>query len=240
MSDPVTPEAVAAALAAADFAEYLDGQFGFTVAKAAFGDEIIVGLKGIDLLPFNPGEGPRALLGDYRAALEAAGYRVRNTLGFLCVEPLKPTAAATSEPIGAPVTKPDETLHDLAAMITATINGDQEGAFDALNRLADRLGIGEDAHSLAVEEGLRKALGPVLGREQLGTALSALEDAADYRREYQDGDCSDCDGNGYDRARPDRGKLCGDHDSDEAMASMYDLLHDELQERQGRWEASRG
>jgi hypothetical protein len=65
-----------------------------------------------------------------------------------------------------------------------------------------------------------------LGRGQLGTALAALEDAAAYRREYQDGDCTDCD------ALP-KGVLCGDHACDEAVASMYDLLHDELQEHQG-------
>jgi hypothetical protein len=64
-----------------------------------------------------------------------------------------------------------------------------------------------------------------LGRGQLGTALAALEDAAAFRREYQDGDCADCD------ALPE-GALCGDHDCDEAMASMYDLLHEELQEHQ--------
>lgn len=86
MSNPATPETVAAALTAAGFAEYSDDQFGFTVTRAAMGNEIIVDLKGIDLLPFNPGEGPRALLGDYRAALEAVGYRVRSTLGLVCVE----------------------------------------------------------------------------------------------------------------------------------------------------------
>jgi hypothetical protein len=86
MTDTVTPETVAAALTAAGFAEYRDDQFGFTVTRAAMGNEIIVDLKGIDLLPFNPGEGPRALLGDYRAALEAVGYRVRSTLGLVCVE----------------------------------------------------------------------------------------------------------------------------------------------------------
>jgi hypothetical protein len=65
-----------------------------------------------------------------------------------------------------------------------------------------------------------------LGRGQLGTALAALEDAAAYRREYQDGDCTACD------ALPE-GVLCGDHDCDKAMASVYDLLHEELQEHQG-------
>jgi hypothetical protein len=67
-----------------------------------------------------------------------------------------------------------------------------------------------------------------LGRGQLGTALSALEDAAAYRREYQDGDCADC----YGLDGLSMGVLCGDHACDEAMASMYDLLHEELQEQQ--------
>lgn len=87
MTNPITPETIAAALTAAGFAEYRDGQFGFTVTRAAFGGEIIVDLKGIDLLPFNPGEGPRALLNDYRTALDAAGYLVRSTLGLVCVDP---------------------------------------------------------------------------------------------------------------------------------------------------------
>jgi hypothetical protein len=91
MSNPATPEAIAAALTAAGFAEYRDDQFGFTVTRAKFGDEIIVDLRGIDLLPFNPGEGPRALLADYRAALETAGYRVRSTLGLVCVTPADTT-----------------------------------------------------------------------------------------------------------------------------------------------------
>lgn len=87
MTNPVTPETIAATLTAAGFAEYRDGQFGFTVTRAAFGGEIIIDLKGIDLLPFNPGEGPRALLNDYRTALDAAGYLVRSTLGLVCVDP---------------------------------------------------------------------------------------------------------------------------------------------------------
>jgi hypothetical protein len=65
-----------------------------------------------------------------------------------------------------------------------------------------------------------------LGRGQLGTALAALEDAAAYRREYQDGDCPGCEELPED-------VLCGDHDCDKAMASVYDLLHGELQEHQG-------
>jgi hypothetical protein len=80
-----TVGAVAAFLAAAGFAEYHDGQPGFTVTPAAFGSEIIVDLRGADLLPFNPGEGPRALLDDYRAALAAAGYHARSTGAMVIV-----------------------------------------------------------------------------------------------------------------------------------------------------------
>ena len=127
----------------------------------------------------------------------------------------------------------DDTIRDLAKLVRAAL--DTEGtAYRYADGVTSRLGLGEDDSAEAIEAGLREALGPGLDRERLGTVLSALEDAADYRREYQDGDCSDCDGNGYDAARPDRGKLCGDHDADEAVASMYDLLHGELQEHQGR------
>jgi hypothetical protein len=87
MSIPVTPETVAEALTAAGFAEYRDDQFGFTVTRAALGDEIIVDLKGIDLLPFNPGEGPRALLDDYLKALTTAGCQVRSAGAMVLVTP---------------------------------------------------------------------------------------------------------------------------------------------------------
>ena len=98
---------------------------------------------------------------------------------------------------------------------------------EAREHIIASLGIGPDdsLSAAAIEAGLRNDLGPVLGREQLGTALSALEDAADYRREHRDGDCADCE------ALP-KGKWCGDHEADEAVASMYDLLHDDLQERE--------
>ena len=133
------------------------------------------------------------------------------------------------------MTSQDDTIRSLAALVWAAAYGDRSATRRA-EALLPLLGIrGDDgAGTGAIEAGLRRALGPALDREQLGTVLSALEDAADYRREYQDGDCSDCDGNGYDAGRPDRGKLCGDHDADEAAASMYDLLHGELQEHQGR------
>ncbi len=53
--------------------------------------------------------------------------------------------------------------------------------------------------------------------------LSALEDAADYRRD-QGEQCAECD------------KLaghvkCRDHDTDDKIASMYEDLHERLQER---------
>jgi len=131
------------------------------------------------------------------------------------------------------VTDRDDTIRDLAALVHNALHRYPSASIRA-GRVAKRIGLGEDDSTPTIEAALREALGPVLDREQLGTVLSALEDAADYRREYQDGDCSDCDGNGYDAARPDRGKLCGDHDADEAVASMYDLLHGELQEHQGR------
>lgn len=47
--------------------------------------------------------------------------------------------------------------------------------------------------------------------------LSALEDAADYRRD-QGESCADCD------KLAGAGK-CGDHETDDAVASMYELMH---------------
>lgn len=88
MGEPLpdlTVAAIRAVLAAAGFAEYDGDQFGFTVNKAAFGPEISVWLRGVDLLPFNPGEGPRALLDDYATALAAAGYGVRTPGGMVIV-----------------------------------------------------------------------------------------------------------------------------------------------------------
>jgi len=119
----------------------------------------------------------------------------------------------------------DSIIPDLAALLVAALARRHDSAYYAV-RIAARLALVNSASDAVAEAELRKALGPVLDREQLGTALSALEDAAAYRREYQDGDCADCD------ALPE-GVLCGDHETDEAIASMYDLLHEELQEHQG-------
>lgn len=114
---------------------------------------------------------------------------------------------------------------DLARLLMAARAG-RHDAFAYADRITSRLGLGEDVTDSAAEAALRTALGPALDREQLGTVLAALEDAADYRREYQDGYCADC-------GPAPGGDLCGDHASDEVMAAMYDMLHGELQERQG-------
>jgi hypothetical protein len=74
-----TVDAIWCALIKRGFADYDGDRFGFSVYRAALGNEIIVEIEGIDLLPFNPGEGPRALIGDYLAALKADGYDVRST-----------------------------------------------------------------------------------------------------------------------------------------------------------------
>jgi len=66
-------------------------------------------------------------------------------------------------------------------------------------------------------------LPPGLDPGQLrGTLLNALEEAASCRREYEDGYCRDC-------GELPEGVKCGDHSADAAMASMYDLLHEQLQ-----------
>jgi hypothetical protein len=126
----------------------------------------------------------------------------------------------------------DDTIRDLAKLLIAALAG-RHDAIDYADRIKSTLGIGEDDDAATVEAGLSKALGEAragavasLDREQLGTALSALEDAADYRREHEDGFCADC-------GNLPEGGLCGDHAADETVASMYDLLHDELQEHQG-------
>jgi hypothetical protein len=72
------PEVVAAILRQ-DFTEYDGEHMGFRVCEAAFGTDIIVELLGVDLLPFNPGEGPRAVLYDYARALRKAGRRAEVT-----------------------------------------------------------------------------------------------------------------------------------------------------------------
>ena len=76
-----TAEAIRKALRASGFAPYDPDDAmnpeGFTVGRAGFGSEILVDLRGVDLLPFNPGEGPRVLLGGYVQALDDLGYSVR-------------------------------------------------------------------------------------------------------------------------------------------------------------------
>lgn len=77
MNTQPTPWTISVLLRKAGFAEYDGDNMGCHVFKAAFGPETIVELRGVDLLPFNAGEGPRALLDDYAAAIRAAGYGVR-------------------------------------------------------------------------------------------------------------------------------------------------------------------
>lgn len=86
MTTPPTPEAIAALLRET-FAEYDGDHIGFHVFRAAFTREVIVELKGVDTLPFNPGEGPRALLDDYAAAIRSAGWSARTPSGFVIVAP---------------------------------------------------------------------------------------------------------------------------------------------------------
>lgn len=130
------------------------------------------------------------------------------------------------------VTDQPDILPDLAKLLIAGHAG-RSDAFIYADRITSALGLGDDDGEAAAEAVLRKALGPVLDREQLGTVLAALEDAAAYRREYQDGDCADCITERDEQQNWDSGVLCGDHEADEAMASVYDLLHGELQEHQG-------
>lgn len=56
-------------------------------------------------------------------------------------------------------------------------------------------------------------------RQRVSELLSALEDAADYRRDQ--GDCYEC--------RTGIKIKCGDHSTDDAVASMYNMIHSELQ-----------
>lgn len=136
----------------------------------------------------------------------------------------------------APRARPD-ILPDLARLLIAAHAGRRD-SFGYADRIASALVLGDDDSEATAEAALRKALGPVLDREQLGTALAALEDAADYRREYQDGDCGDCITERDRQQNWDRTVRCGDHESDAVVSTMYDLLHEELQEHQG--EAGRG
>jgi hypothetical protein len=142
MTCPFTPETVAAILAAAGFAEYRDDQFGFAVTSAAFGGEIIVDLRGVDLLPFNPGEGPRALLDDYTAALADAGCRARISASMVIVSP-----AAEGRPVANP--DADVRLGDVF---------DFEGVPRAPHRHCDVVAIPAMEIGLAGIAQLRKAL----------------------------------------------------------------------------------
>ena len=102
MTTPPTPQAISALLAAANFAEYdadPSDPMGYHVFKAAFGPDIIVELRGADLMRFNPGEGPRALLDDYEAAITAAGYQVRSTGSELVVPPQPAPPSASGEAV---------------------------------------------------------------------------------------------------------------------------------------------
>jgi hypothetical protein len=90
MTTPPTPQAISALLRNAGFAGYGGEHWGFSVFKAALGPDIIVEIRGVSLLEYNPGEGPRALLDDYEAAITAAGYQVRSTGSELIVPPTPP------------------------------------------------------------------------------------------------------------------------------------------------------
>ena len=77
-----TPEAIREVLRTSGFATYDPDDpnpEGFTVKEPAFGCAIVVSLRGFGLLPFNPGEGPRALLDGYAQALDDRGYSVMLT-----------------------------------------------------------------------------------------------------------------------------------------------------------------
>jgi hypothetical protein len=79
VTKPPTPQAISALLREANFAEYDGDHMGFDVFEAAFSPEVevIVELRGVDLLPFNPGEGPRALVREYAAAIRKVGWSAR-------------------------------------------------------------------------------------------------------------------------------------------------------------------
>jgi hypothetical protein len=85
MTEPApefTPEAIAAALVAADFVPYRPSDRnhpeGFALRPAELIDAIVVTLRGVDLLEDGgPGSWPRALVNRYAQVLERAGYSVR-------------------------------------------------------------------------------------------------------------------------------------------------------------------
>jgi hypothetical protein len=91
MTSQPTPDTLAALLRET-FAEYDGDHMGFHVYKAVLRQVIIVEIRGVDLLPFNPGEGPRAVLDDYAAVIAAAGHEVCSTGSVLMVSPTPPTS----------------------------------------------------------------------------------------------------------------------------------------------------
>jgi hypothetical protein len=94
----LTPAAVRAVLWDAGFAAYGNGQMGFTVRRAAMTPEVTVDLLGTDLLPFNPGDGPRALVGDYARTLDAAGYATLVAVNTVIVSEAVPETPAPRTP----------------------------------------------------------------------------------------------------------------------------------------------
>lgn len=93
----VTPNGVCDALLEAGFALHGVGQTGFTTGRSPWSGEVTVNLAGVDLLPFNPGEGPRALLDDYARALDAAGYVTRIAVNTVIVANPKTSAPEPGE-----------------------------------------------------------------------------------------------------------------------------------------------
>lgn len=93
----VTPNGVCDALLEAGFALHGVGQTGFTTGRSPWSGEVTVSLAGVDLLPFNPGEGPRALLDDYARALDAAGYVTRIAVNTVIVANPKTSAPEPGE-----------------------------------------------------------------------------------------------------------------------------------------------
>jgi hypothetical protein len=89
MTESVTPEAITALLLVNNFAEYdaaTADPMGFHVDWAALGSQVIVSLRGVDLLLSNPGEEPRALLDDYAKVINAEGYAAHVVSAFVIVE----------------------------------------------------------------------------------------------------------------------------------------------------------
>ena len=92
-----TPEAIREVLRTSGFATYDPDDpnpEGFTVKEPAFGCAIVVSLRGFDLLPFNPGEGPRALLDGYAQALDDCGYSVMLTSTAVIVGGVRASVSA--------------------------------------------------------------------------------------------------------------------------------------------------